>query len=353
MNNDAEAIKQLFSWLLHEPNPASLEPSGDGASREASSDESGIFDSQPIYDSLDSNGTSFVSTDLDESSSLPFRQISSLEFGEIPAVQDRFQALLKRRLRTEIERNPPRFPWEVGSFDYDSEYSDSPLSDLVPVSFWTAQLQTLKLPVPVPAHVLRQLFEQCCTVVQSSLQDGAKLVQVVEALFPGHRQNLNQLAGLVLSAAPRSGASSLTSPEQAEALGFPSHYDVATPTQQMALSLLAAKEILNAMTLTLSPSQPKVDRNWLTDEGTLKLEVECLFEQRQIHIQGTFPHQGRVSFYSDDRLIAQSTDQAAQISQLTVELPTLELNHVYRLDVQPGASEQPPLIFAVVLVAES
>ena len=352
MNNDAEAIKQLFSWLLHEPNPASLEPSGERAGRETSADESGIFDSQPIYDSLDSNGTSPVSTDLDESSSLPFRQISSLEFGEIPAVQDRFQALLKRRLRTEIERNPPRFPWEIGSFDYDSEYSDSPLSDLVPAS-WAAQLQTLKLPVPLPAHVLRQLFEQCCTVVHSSLQDGAKLVQVVETLFPGQRQNLNQLAGLVLSAAPRSGASALTSPEQSEASGFPTHYDVATPTQQMALSLLAAKEILNAMTLTLSPRHPKVERNWLTDEGTLKLEVECQFEQRHIQVQGTFPHQGRLCFYSGDRLLAQSTDEFSQTGQLTVELPTLELNHVYRLEVQPGASEQPPLIFAVVLVAES
>jgi hypothetical protein len=260
---------------------------------------------------------------------------------------------LKRRLRTEIERNPPRFPWEVGSFDYESEYSDSTWSDLVPVSFWTAQLQTLKLPVPVPAHVLRQLFEQCCTVVQSSLQDGAKLVQVVEALFPGQKQNLNQLASLVLSAAPRSGASALTSPEQSEASGFPAHYDVATPTQQMALSLLAAKEILNAMTLTLSPSQPKVERDWLTDEGTLKLEVECQFEQRQIHIQGTFPHQGHVSFYSGDRLIAQSTEPFTPSGQLTVALPTLEPNHTYRLDVQSGASEQSPLIFAVVLVTES
>ncbi|NJR51387.1 MAG: hypothetical protein HC780_19205 [Leptolyngbyaceae cyanobacterium CSU_1_3] len=35
-----------------------------------------------------------------------------LKPGEIPAVQDRFHALLKRRLQFEIEQKPPLFPWE-------------------------------------------------------------------------------------------------------------------------------------------------------------------------------------------------------------------------------------------------
>jgi hypothetical protein len=43
--------------------------------------------------------------------------------GEIPAVQDRFHALLKRRLLIEAQQKPPVFPWEKEAVDYDAESS--------------------------------------------------------------------------------------------------------------------------------------------------------------------------------------------------------------------------------------
>lgn len=347
MNNDAEAMKQLFAWLLQEPDPAISAPSGNRSSHETSPDESGLLDSQTAYfDPLDSDseGVDFPSADLDESSLSPFRRISSLEFGDIPAVQDRFQALLRRRLRAEIERNPPRFPWETGSFDYESEYSDLPVPELVPAHLWSTQLQTLNLPVPVPEQVLTQLFEQCCAVVQSSLQEGVRLVRAVEAFFPGQIQALNQLATLVLSAPTRSGQSTIN----LDSTHFPRHYDVATPAQQMALSLLAAKEILEAMTLKLSPSQSQVERSWLTDVGAIRLDAVYQPENGQVSIQGILPGSGSLCFRNGEtRSIAQS-DQPGRVS---VELCNLEPNQTYFLEVQLEGSEQ-PLVFAVCPIAE-
>jgi len=342
MNNDAEAMKQLFAWLLQEPDPAISAPSGNRSSHETSPEESGLLDSQATYfDPLDSDfeGVDALSADSDESSLSRFRQISSLEFGDIPAVQDRFQALLRRRLRAEIERNPPLFPWETGSFDYESEYTDVSAPELIPVPLWATQLQTLNLPVPVPEQVLAQLFEHCRTVVQSSLQEGVKLVQAVEAFFPGQFQALNQLAGLVLSMPARSGQ--LTT--NLDSAQFPRHYDVATPTQQMALSLLAAKEILEAMTLKLSPRQPLIERIWVTDLGSIRLNAMYQPEMGQIRIQGTLPGSGCLCFRNgEDRSIAQSI----QAGSISVELLDLEPNQTYFLEVQLGESEQ-PLVFAV------
>lgn len=343
MNNDAEAIKQLFAWLLHELDPAITTPSGNDASHETSTAESGAFYSQSILDSLDSNGVSGV-TVPDESSSFPFRQISSLEFGEIPAVQDRFQALLKRRLRAEIERNPPRFPWETGAFDFDSEYLDAP-ADLIPAQIWVSQLESLNLPVPMPEQVLTQLFEQCREVVVSSLQEGAKLVKAVEALFPGQQQALNQLAGLVLAAPHRSGRSALQSSTSTAA--FPSHYDVATPKQQMALSLIAAREILNTMTLNLSSRQPRVERTWLTDSGSLKIEAVYQPEAQHLRLQVLSPVEGELS-------VRGTTDQPPQQTESgrgVVDLRNVQPNQMYFLDVQLEG-EVTSLVFAVCLNPE-
>ncbi|PSB20797.1 PatU [filamentous cyanobacterium CCP1] len=260
-------------------------------------------------------------------------------------MQDRFQALLKRRLRAEIERNPPRFPWETGAFDYDSEYLDVSNPDLIP-AVWMSQLQSLSLPVPVPDRVLAQLFEQCREVVMTSLQEGAKLVKAVEALFPGQHQALNQLASLVLSAPPRSGRSVLQSPTSTSA--FPSHYDVATPTQQMALSLIAAREIFNTMTLKLSPNQPGAERNWLTDSGVLSLEAAYQPEIGQVRLQGTLPCQGELCFRS---ATGRSVAQASEAGIVTLELHNLEPNQTYFLEVQLE-DEPSSLVFAVCLATE-
>jgi hypothetical protein len=211
-----------------------------------------------------------------------------------------------------------------------------------------SQLHSFNLPVPLPERVLAQLFEQCREIVATSLQEGAKLVQAVESLFPGQHQALNQLAGLVLSAPPRSGRSTLQA-STASTTAFPSHYDVATPTQQMALSLLAAQEILNAMTFQLSPRQDRIHRDWLTERGALKLEAEYQPQTGQVRIQALLPCAGQLRFQT---ATAQSVAQTAEAGHLTVELPDLAPNQTYFLTVQLE-DKLSPLVFAVCLATEA
>lgn len=341
MNRDAEAIKQLFAWLLQESDPAVSAPSGKNASHYTSPDETGALHSQPNYlDPLDSEEVSELIVSLPESSPFAFRQIPSLEFGDIPAVQDRFHALLKRRLRAEIERNPPRFPWETESFDYEIEYTDGSAPDLVPAHLWTTQIHHLALPVPMPEQLLTQLFEQCRTVVQLSLQEGAKLVQAVEALFPDNVGTLNQLASLVLAAPPRSGKPATAS----DTSKFPSHYDAATPTQQMALSLIAAQEILESMTLKVSAEQAVVERNWLTDLGMLKLRAVYQPESQQLHIQAEMPASGNL------RLQTAETQSSTECLDAGSWRADITLQTQARLEVQLGDTTQPPLVFMCLIM---
>jgi hypothetical protein len=280
-------------------------------------------------------------SDLVESGSFPFEEVSLFKSGENPAVQDRFYSLLKHRLRAEIEQKPPRFPWETETCDYDSEPSEQLVPDRVP-QLWAAQLQNLSLPVPMPDALLTQLFEQCQSVVQLSLREGEKLIQAVKELFPEQSDTLNHLAGLVLASPYRGGA--LARPQ----VGFPSHYDQATPAQQMALSLIAAQSILEATTFRLSAGQQSLDRQWQTAMGPLTLTAEYYPPENRVRVQAYLPCQGSLSFHSET---AEATAHAAHAGQLDVVLSHLELNQAYALEVRLE-TDQPPIEFAICLVTE-
>ena len=227
-----------------------------------------------------------------------------LKLGETPAVQDRFHTLLKHRLQSEIQRNPPLFPWETEVHDYDTESTTEFVASAIPIAanpqvpahVWLYQLRALHLPVPLPDRLLGQLLERCQTVVQSSLLEGAKLVKSVEDLFPDQSQALNQLAGMVMTSPARSG--STTPPQGAN---YPSNYETAVPAQQMVLSLLAAREIMTALTLTVSLSQPKIDRQWLTELGAISLQADYGLEATaaRLRIQATLPCGGSLTLRSE------------------------------------------------------
>ncbi|NJL37841.1 MAG: hypothetical protein HC899_14710, partial [Leptolyngbyaceae cyanobacterium SM1_4_3] len=194
----------------------------------------------------------------------------------------------------EIEHKPPLFPWETEV----CEYFDSATPDVVPAYFWTTQLQNLSLPIPMPETILANLLEQCQEVVQTSLREGAKLVQAVESLFPGQSNALNQLAGLVLASPSRSVA--VASQPSRFQEGFPSDYDVATPAQRMALSLIAAREIIESLTLTISPSQTQAERQWQTAAGTLTLMADYQIATGRLRVQGELPCPGSLQFQGAD-----------------------------------------------------
>jgi hypothetical protein len=330
MNKDAEAVIQLLAWLLQESGPAVSAPSGENSSHLTGPDNSGRMGLQSSHgEPFRSSEADAASLSLDCSSSSPNWETSSLKFGEIPAVQDRFHTLLKRRLRAEIERNPPLFPWETTV--YDSEYSDWVVPELVSTPLWATQLQNFNLPIPMPDALLLTLFDQCQAVVQSSLREGTKLIQAVESLFPGQSQALNQLAGLVLASPSRSGLVAHTRTTSPGSFGFPSHYDVATPAQQMALSLLAAREMLEAMTLKVEPDQ-SLERQWLTAVGVLTIKAEYHPQLNHcVRIQGQLPCQGSLHFQSG---IDSTVTRSSKSGELSVEVLDVMPNQTYSLEVQ-------------------
>jgi len=263
----------------------------------------------------------------------------TFQLGEIPTVQERFQAVLKRRLQIQIQDQPPLFPWETQLTDYP-DFADEPSIALVPSWGWMAQQSKLNLPIPLPERVFRQLLEQCQALLTSSVPLGAKLVQVVESFFPDESQTLNDIAGLVLRSTYRSVDALETMPD------IQSDYSDLRPRQQMALSLLAAKQLLENLTLTLSSTTPVVERQWLTSAGTLNIKVECqsVGKLTKLLVQAELPAKGIVTLQGNGTL---ATAQSSIPEILSVELYCRQLSQIYSLEVEFPEIDQQPLLFVI------
>jgi hypothetical protein len=276
---------------------------------------------------------------------LAFPTEEPLNSGDIPAVQDRFYALLKHRLQSEIQQNPPRFPWEQTAMDYRDEVALNPAFAVDLRSLWLAQLRRLSLPVAMPDNVLAQLLEQCQSLAASSLKEGAKLVKAVEALFPEEGAALNQLAGLVMVSPVRGGAS-LQQRLAEEAGGeLPTSYDEALPTQQMVLSLLAAREILSALTVKASVQAAPSCYEWMTEMGALVLVVEARQDAAaSLRVQIKLPTAGQVELNADGHRALSERSEAGSVS---VELTDLQVGQVCDLVVSLGSSDR--VVFSIIL----
>ncbi|MBD2088459.1 PatU [Microcoleus sp. FACHB-1515] len=326
MNNESEAIEQFLQWLLKDSRPTGLAPSGKDASHQTEQDE--LAAGNPAFHDLDPLDSEVfgLESDQPESASFLFGE-ASFQSGDT-TVQDRFQTVIKRRLRAEIERNPPRFPWETGAYRYD---------DLPEASVWAAQLQQLNLPIALPEPVLARLFEQCQAAAQSTLREGAKLVQAVESLFPGETQALNQLAAIVMA----SPARGISSPLRGAA--YPSDYETASPTQQMTLSLLAARTILESLSLTVSSDAP-ASRQWLTTVGAVVLEVSYDAVTQRLHLTAQLPIAGSLRLQGSQAQTSAQRDSAGLVS-ITLANPD---DQPYQLEVVLSDAE--PLHFAVRVI---
>ncbi|MEH2295414.1 PatU [Nostoc sp.] len=263
----------------------------------------------------------------------------TLQLGEIPTVQDRFQAVLKRRLQIQVQDHPPLFPWETQLIDYP-DFVDEPSMTLVPTWGWMVQQSKLKLPTRLPERVFQQLLEQCQALVTSSVPLGAKLVQAVENFFPNESQALNDIAGLVLRSTYRSVNTLETMPT------IQSDYSDLQPRQQMALSLLAAKQLLENLTLPLSTTSPVVERQWLTSVGTLNIRVEyqSVGKLTRLLIQAELPVKGTLTLRGSGTL-AMATSSSP--GYLTVELGCEQLNPTYTLEVEFPEIDQQSLLFVI------
>ena len=285
---------------------------------------------------LPSSPMNSSSSDFSESNPA-FSQKPSFELGDVPVVQERFQALIKERLASEIAKNPPLFPWESEVQDY----ADDPNAAIAPSPAgwgWLQQTKHLKLPVPAnfPEAVLATLLQRCQEVVQTSIQDGAKLVRVVETLFPGQAEALNYLAGNVIMAEVRSPGEASTDP--------PIDYAAVTPDQQMVLSLFVTRELIHQLVLPISPTAPVLERQWLTDSGSLSLYVELgQAPVPHVRIHANLPTAGTLTLRHGD---LQTVAHRNNPGRLGMELPDPSPNTIYSIEVQLAGIDR-PLTFAL------
>jgi hypothetical protein len=377
MNSDMEdnsdfLYHQLLNWLEQKStaDPSCTEPSRESEASDFSGEEQGegspdrlesMLDvKQPELLDLDNDFPNLLDDPLDwEEDEEIISQFGGsaqyaqpLDMGEIPIVQKRFQALLKRRLQTEIERHPPRFPWETEISDYLPNYSDDMGRPIVPPrQFWIPQLLDL-LSVEIPETLLGQLLDACTEVINSLRPLEAKTVSAASQLFPDRLPALNEIAGQIrLSLA----SSRLPQQEQAERrreleASFPRDYQAATAEQQMALSLLAAHEIINRLTLTLSSEQPAIERQWQTTAGLLLVRSEYSppvekAENHPLRISARLPKGGSLTLQTNQE---SATAERTYPGALSVELFDWQRGQIYPVEVRLAGSPQKPLTFAVV-----
>lgn len=357
MNREPEANidDALLAWLLQAPKanastPSSglqANPENSKISRDRTSPDEDLWWGDHLE--LVAEEIDILTPDSSGSHSTPLES-QPLEIGEIPAVQDRFQAVLKRRIKSEIAGRLPLFPWETEVCEYYDDISDSTLSSEVPGLPWTAQLVYLNLPVPVklPESILAQLLEQCQRIARSQLREGAKLVQATKELFPHHIQTLNELAGMVLLEYRFNQWGQLESTHRGplDQENLPSNYETATPTQQMQLSLLAARQILNGLTLSLNLSGPVVSREWQTRAGKLILHANYHIRDGVsfLEIEAQMPCAGRLKLTGDQ---TEAIGQRENPGSLTVELSDIQALQTYPLAIEFLTESTTPLIFAV------
>ncbi|MBE9058264.1 PatU [Sphaerospermopsis sp. LEGE 08334] len=265
----------------------------------------------------------------------------TFELGEIPTVQERFQAVLKRRLQVEIQNHPPLFPWESQLVEYP-EFVEEPAIALVPAWGWLAQQSKLNLPVSLPDNIFQQLMDQCQLLLTSSLPLGPKLVQAVESLFPEDYQLINDLAGLVLRTSYRSVDALETIPN------IEKDYSDLQPRQQMALSLMAAKQLLENLTLPVSLANPVIEQQWQTNAGTLiiRVELHLLGQVMKLCVHSELPTIGVLKLEGNG---TQAVASSGNGNKASLELDCLPTNQTYTLVVEFPEIEQQPLLLAINL----
>ena len=323
MNSDSESLQSdlLHWWLANKTNTNGLK----------------LLKCKEIdgVDDLLNEVAAFTSCDLELG-----RMPQTFQLGEIPTVQERFQSVLKRRLQIQAQEQPPLFPWESQLVDYPDFVEERSLA-LSSNWGWIPQQSKLNLPIPLPDKVFQQLLARCQGLITSSLPLGAKLVQVVESFFPHESQTINDLAGLVLRSTYRSVNTLDTIPQ------IQNNYSDLQPRQQMALSLLAAKQLLDNLTLPVSLANPVLERQWLTSAGPLSLRVEYYSQDHQLvklRVNCDLPAPGILKLQGNGK---QAIANAATPGKLSIELYIEELVTSYTLEVDFPELDQHPLMFVI------
>ena len=339
MKRDTDTIRSFLIGLLEHFSRTVSSPSGKVA--DLNETPSQVNPSSEPLGTSSNNRNDSLTPPVNESPSSTFSNDLSIEMpplselGEMPAVQDHLQTVLKRRLQMEIDQNPPLFPW-------DSDLQEYPVELSTAASYlWLAQLRSLQLPTALPEDILSSLLSRCQELIAETLQPGIQLVKAVENLFPDQPQVMNQIAGLVLAEATVRS----TATRDAEALkaAFPEGYGGANPQQQVTLAMLAAKDILDALTITLTSERPTAQREWLTTEGTVTLTARHLTgTPNQLSLSVELPQASQLSLPSLGQTVTQNRP-----GTLMLTLPDPQAGVVYPLEIRFSDRDSAPLTFAV------
>ncbi|MEL7502434.1 MAG: hypothetical protein AAFN18_08200 [Cyanobacteria bacterium J06554_6] len=272
-----------------------------------------------------------------------FETAQSFNFGEISPVQDRFHTLLKNRLRLEFENRPLLFPWESELSEYPVDLPS--MAGAAAARPWIDNLRQLQVASALPEAILTQLLERCQVMARSSKQQGVKLIRTVESLFPENTDLLEPIAGIVLTPAYRGDDARATAIQELEALA--SDYDAATTEQQIAISMLAAQEIMAALTLTVSEQAPRLTREWVTAQGLLKLEIN--YDSDLLFVRVYCPGNSRVNLQDGDVTLQATRTQPGRLD-LVKAAP--KIGHNYVLEVSLPDSGHRALRFALSVLAD-
>ncbi len=336
MNKDSDIARDILLRFLFDPVDVETSPSGDicrpTSSANVAEGYPGVANRSPFAPGF-SGPDPFTVTDPEHL--IPSDYIDPVfDSGDVTVVQTHFEALLKRRLRQEIEPRPPLFPWENTLQEYPDTINQDPQAN----TLWLDHLQNLDIPSSLPDDVLAELFQQCQQVVQSTWQSGRRLIEALESLFPEQPQTLEHIAGLVLRPAYRSGhAQTLQKID----------YDNASSQQQIALAMMAAQNIFEALSLRVSEATPTIQKEWQTSAGPLM--VEARHNPRatpQLEVTVHVPQAGTLLLATEDETIETHRTGAGQ---LVIHLNQPRSQWPYVLEVVLGDDGATPLRFQVLV----
>ncbi len=337
MKSDADTIRNFLLGLLEHFSRIDSSPSGPvddltGTSISISSSPEQTISASTASTNTDDSAVVESSSAFTHPPSTEIPPIS--ELGELPSVQDHFQTVLKRRLQLEISQNPPRFPWESNVIDYPVELAEAN------AQAWLLQLQSLPLPTALPDDILAGLLSRCQELLAESLQPGVRLVKAVENLFPDQPQAMDQIAGLVLANA--TVRSTATRDATALKTAFPDGYAGANPQQQVTLAMLAAKDILDTLTLNLTPEAPVQQREWLTTEGNVTITAHYQpGTVNQISLSVDVPCASQMTMPTSEQTVTQARPG---ILNLTLPEPTVG---TYPVEISFSGTDAVPLTFTI------
>ncbi|WOD40459.1 hypothetical protein [Nodosilinea sp. E11] len=331
MNRDSDIPEDILLRLLLEPLSTDDSPSGTHffPAVDAETAELEGLDTAPTSQVYPGFETSTPASATPGNAAIDSNDTPVFDSGDLSTVQPHFEALLKRRLRQEITQRPPLFPWEKGL----QEYPDTLKSGTA--SIWLDHLKNLSVPSRLPEEVLSDLFNQCQQAVHEIRQTGRRLVVAVEELFPDQPQTLEYIAGLVARPAYRSA--------QTQTLAQVDYATASTP-QQVALAMLAAQGIFEALSLTVSATNPTQTQTWLATAGALTVQAtyqaapDC-----QLEVRVLLPTSGSLVLTAlGDTLGSERTTPGELVLRL-VAAP----GAVHRLDV--SLEGETPLSFQIVV----